>query len=84
MKNEILDLEILLTQVEQYNEKAEVAIDDLEQEYFSLDDEKYISFYHENARIRCCIVQDYIHFMKKTLSSMNEIIQKVAKSNKNN
>lgn len=82
MKNIMIELDNLLAQVEQYNKKAELITDDLEQGYFSLSEESDIAFCHENAKIKCHIVQDYICFMNEILSRMNNIIEKVIKSNK--
>lgn len=75
MSKEFFELDNLLTEAELCLEKAKNITGDLDQEYFSLCDEKMITFYHENAGIKCNIVQDYINLMEGILNSMNDIIQ---------
>ena len=75
MDKEFFKLDSLLVEGELCLEKAKNIIGTLDQEYFSLSNEKMITFYYEDAGIKCNIVQDYINLMDDILRKMNDIVQ---------
>lgn len=77
MKKNIFKLDELLVEVGLCNEKAMAVIDELIQNYFSLSNEKCIAFYHENAKIKCNIVQDYIFHMRELLDGIDNITREL-------
>lgn len=71
MDGTILDMDDLIIRAEVAMKKATNVIEDVKEQYFSIEDALLLHAYKENAETKCEIVQDYIRETTELVSEMH-------------
>lgn len=70
MNDTLLSMEDLIIRAEVAVKKATNVIEDVKEQYFSIEDALFLHAYKENAETKCEIVQDYIRETTELVSEM--------------